>query len=212
MKLTTDKTKIMIFNYTTNHQFSTRVTLDKVNIEVVEETKLLGTHITNDLKWDVNTRNIIKKSNARMQLLRKIASFGASQDDMTHIYTLLVRSALEFSSSVWHTSLTTENETDHERVQKSAFRLILGNEYFSYQNAQNVLGMETLKDRRESLIRKLANKSLQVQQMPHILKENTKLHTMDTRNTERYQITYTNTDRFRKSAGVQMQYCLNAIN
>ena len=160
MKLNTDKTKIMIFNYTTNHQFTTRVTLDNVNIEVVEEAKLLGTHITSDLKWDVNTKNIIKKSNARMQLLRKIASFGATQDDMIHIYTLFVRSSLEFSSSVWHRSLTTENETDLERVQKSAFRLILGNKYISYQNALNVLKIETLKDRRESLFRKCAIKSL----------------------------------------------------
>ena len=50
-----------------------------------------------------------------MQLLRKIASFGASQEDMTHTYTLFVRSSLEFSSYVWHRSLTTENETDLER-------------------------------------------------------------------------------------------------
>ena len=78
MKLNTEKTKIMIFNYTTNHQFTTRVTIDNVNIEVVPEAKLLGTHITNDLKWDVNTAHIVKKYNARMQLLRKIYSFGAS--------------------------------------------------------------------------------------------------------------------------------------
>ena len=32
LKLNTEKTKIMIFNYTTNHQFKTRVTIDNVNI------------------------------------------------------------------------------------------------------------------------------------------------------------------------------------
>ena len=72
--------------------------------------------------------------------------------------------------------------------------------------------METLKDRRETLLRNFANESLQVQQIKHILKENTKLHTMNTRNTERYHITNSNTERLKKSAGVQMQYCLNAIN
>ena len=44
IKPNTDKTKIMIFNYTTNHQFTTRVTIDNVNIEVVPEAKVLGTH------------------------------------------------------------------------------------------------------------------------------------------------------------------------
>ena len=48
MKLNTEKTKIIIFICTTNHQFSTRVSVNNVNIEVNEETKLLGTHIKND--------------------------------------------------------------------------------------------------------------------------------------------------------------------
>ena len=94
MKLNTEKTRIMIFNYTINHQFTTRVTIDNGNIEVLPEAKLLGTHMTNDLKRDVNTAHIVKKSNARMPFLRKIASFGASQEDMKHIYTLFVRSSL----------------------------------------------------------------------------------------------------------------------
>ena len=54
----TEKSKIMIFNYTKNHQFTTRVTMDNVPLQVVEEAKLLGTHITNDLKWDLNTKHI----------------------------------------------------------------------------------------------------------------------------------------------------------
>ena len=144
-----------------------------------------------------------------MQLLRKVASFGASQEDMKHIYTLFVRSSLEFSSSVWHKNLTLENETDLERVQRSAFRVTLGNQYISYTNALNTLKMESLKDRRETLFRKLASKSLEVQQMKTILKENTKTHTMETRNDEKYEITKANTDRFKKSAGIQMQYYLN---
>ena len=118
MKLNTDKSKVIIFNYTNNYQFTTRVTMDNMPLQVVEEAKLLGTHITNDLKWDLNTKHIVKKRNSRMQLLRKVASFGASREDLKHIYTLFVRSALEHSSSVWHKNLTNENESDLERVQK----------------------------------------------------------------------------------------------
>ena len=117
MKINTNKTKLMLFNYTQIPQFTTRITMEDEQIEKVENTKLLGTHITNDLTWDLNTKHIVKKSNARMQLLRKIASFGASRADMIHIYKLFVRSALEHSSSVWHTSLTSENVNDLERVQ-----------------------------------------------------------------------------------------------
>ena len=211
MKTNTNKTKVMIFNFTQNHQFTTRLTMDDDKIEVVENTKLLGTHITNDLTWDLNTQHIVKKSNARMQLLRKVASFGASRADMVHIYKLFVRSALEHSSSVWHKSLTLENVNDLKRVQKSAFRVILGTEYSSYENALNTLNIETLSERRKSLFNKFTLKSVQVTQMKYILKEKTKIHPMVTRNTENFEVSRTNTKRFRKSAGIQMQKTLNEI-
>ena len=52
------------------------------NVEVVDNTKLLGTLISSDLKWDLNTDKIVKNANARMQILHKVSSFGASISDM----------------------------------------------------------------------------------------------------------------------------------
>ena len=66
MLINTDKTKIMLFNYTKNHQFTTRVSINNLYIEVVSEAKHLVTYITNDLNWDVNTQNQVKNLNARM--------------------------------------------------------------------------------------------------------------------------------------------------
>ena len=83
-----------------------------------------------------------------MQLLRKISKFGASIEDTNQIYISFIRSVLETSRSVWHKSLTLENELDLERIQKSVFRLILGDKYTSYESAMTVLGMDSLKDRR----------------------------------------------------------------
>ena len=40
----------MLFNYTRNFQFTSRLMIDNVNFEVVNEEKLLGTNITDDLK------------------------------------------------------------------------------------------------------------------------------------------------------------------
>ena len=67
------------------------------------------------LKWDLNTAQIVKKANARMQLLRKVASFGAQTEDFLNIYILFVRSLLEQSATVWHRSLTHDNIDDIER-------------------------------------------------------------------------------------------------
>ena len=76
MLINQKKTKTMIFNFTDKFKFTTRLKLKNENIEVINSTRLLGTILTDDLKWDLNTSNIIKKANARMQLLQKLVSFG----------------------------------------------------------------------------------------------------------------------------------------
>ena len=160
MLINKKKSKCMIFNFTDKFQFSTRLAIDDEPIEVISSTKLLGTIITSDLRWEENTSHIVKKSNARMELLRRVASFGTSVEDLKTIYFLFVRSQLEQSAVVWHSSLTEENRSDLERVQKSAVKIILGEKYKNYENGLDVLGIESLEERRNNLCRRFANKCL----------------------------------------------------
>ena len=118
------------------------------------------TIITSDLRWEENTSHIVKKSNARMELLRRVASFGTSIEDLKIIYFLFVRSQLEQSAVVWHSSLTEENRNDLERVQKSAVKIILGERYRNYENGLDVLGIESLEERRNVLCKRFATKCL----------------------------------------------------
>ena len=141
----------MIFNYTRKYQFNTRLKLEENILDIVEETKVLGTIITNNLKWDRNTEHIVKKAHARMAILRKLSSFQAPEKDMKQVYIAYIRSLLEQSSNVWHSSLSVENKTDLERVLKVALKIILKEKYQNYQNALNHLEFDTQKDRREQL-------------------------------------------------------------
>ena len=81
------KTKAMLFNFTDHHQFTTRLDLKGTNIEVVDKMKILGTIVTTNLSWDDNCDLIIKKVNARMQLLRGVQSFGATKEELVHLWT-----------------------------------------------------------------------------------------------------------------------------
>ena len=90
----------MLTNFTEKYQFATRLQLKDENVEVINSTKLIGTIIFDDLKWDLNTQNLVKKANARMALLRKVASFGAPLEDLKTIYVLFIRSILEQSATV----------------------------------------------------------------------------------------------------------------
>ena len=55
-----------------------------------------------------------------MRILHKLVEFGIPREDLKTIYILYVRSHLEQSCQVWHSSLTLENLTDLERVQKKS--------------------------------------------------------------------------------------------
>ena len=125
MKINERKTKTMIFNFSKNYKFTTRLEMNGEPLDVIESTKLLGTVISNNLSWDENVSVLVRKSNARMELLRKLAVFGAPDEDMKTIYILFIRSLLEQSAPVWHSSITQENSDDLERVQKSALKIIL---------------------------------------------------------------------------------------
>ena len=106
MKLNNLKTKNLIFNYSKNYQFSTDLKLEDEVIETVTETKLLGTIITSDLKWNKNTQSIVKQSNKRMSFLHKASKFTNNYNDLKKIYMLQVRSKLEQSAMLWHFGLT----------------------------------------------------------------------------------------------------------
>ena len=62
MKLNKAKTKVMIFNETAKYQFSTRIYIDNILLDIIQETKLLGVQITCDLTWKKNTQMLVKKA------------------------------------------------------------------------------------------------------------------------------------------------------
>ena len=132
--------------------------------------------------------NYSEKANARMELLRRVAGFGATKQDLKEIYFLFVRSHLEQSATVWHSSLTQENRDDLERVQKTACKVILQDKYKSYKKALIQLEIETLENRREELCLKFANKCLKNKKLKEMFPLNNKNHLMDIRKSEKYQV------------------------
>ena len=79
-----------------------------------------------------------------MQFLHRAKKFTNNIEDLKKIYMLQVRSKLDQSAVVWHSGLTVKNRKDLERVQKAALRVILGEKYINYENALNVMKIESL--------------------------------------------------------------------
>ena len=209
MILNQKKTKVMIFNFTEKYNFTTRLVLNNENLEVVKQAKLLGVIISDDLKWDQNTEYLVKKAHKRLELLRKVANFSTSVEDKRTIYILYVRSILEQSSVVWHSSLTKENSEDLERVQRAALRIILGKDFKNYDDALIKADLDSLENRREDLCQKFAEKCLKNEKTKDLFPNREKAHCMKTREEEQFSVNFANTGRLMKSAIPHMQRILN---
>ena len=199
----------MIINFNDNYQFSARLRLNNEFLEVVKSAKILGLIITDDLKWEENTAYLVKKAYSRMELLRKVASFTKNTDDLKKIYILYIRSILEQSCVVWHSSLTSENVEDLERVQKVAMKVILGQRYENYEDALDKLNLETLINRREFLCLKFAQNTVKNPKVSDMFQLRQQQHSMKLRKSEKYDVKHAKKQRLKQSAIPAMQRMLN---
>ena len=72
MKVNYRKTKLMVFNPGKSRDFFPRFIFNSMELEVVEEIKLLGVVIKNDLLWGANTEYIVQKANRKLWCLRRL--------------------------------------------------------------------------------------------------------------------------------------------
>ena len=197
----------MLINFTRNYQFSTRIELEDTPIQEITECKLLGVIIQNDLSFKKNTQSLIKKAYARMIILEKLYEFNMPVEEMINIYILFIRSVLEQSCVVWHSSLSEDDHIALERVQKVAMRIILDSQYTDYSSALIQTKLDTLRSRRKYLCLKFAKtcvKKGKLNDLFPLINKN-----VNTRPHEKFYVTRAKTERLAKSTVPYLQRLLN---
>ena len=93
-------------------------TLEGTVLENVESIKYLDVTITNDLKWNTHISNVCTKSNRTRGFLRRNL-YSCPPDVKEAAYKGLVRTVLEYGSSVWdpHTHASRKNWKRSKIVQ-----------------------------------------------------------------------------------------------
>ena len=152
---------------------------------------------------------VVTESNKRMQFLHRAKKFTNNVSDLKKIYMLQVRSKLDQSAVLWHSSITKKNSGDLERVQKSALKVILGEKYENYKDALKVVGIDSLEKRREELCLKFAKQCVRHEKLKGLFPRIERRHKMEKRNCEKFYVKKANTERYRKSAIPSMQRLLN---
>ena len=175
MKLNTKKTKFILFNACKKIDFMPEMSLNGEQIETVQEMKILGVVLSSDLKFSQNTQYIVQKAFKRIWMLRRLKTLGASESQLLDVYIKQIRSVLELAVPVWHSSLTSTDRLNIERVQKSAFHVILGQKYNSYINACSYLNVQTLYERRQHLCLKFGKKAFKNKKFTKWFKTNHKV-------------------------------------
>ena len=173
MKLNQDKSKVILFNNAIKYDFHPKLTIeDDVQLQLVEEIRLLGVQVRSDLSWRSNTTAMCQSAYSRLWMLRRLKPLGASETELLDVYDKQIRCMLEFSTPVWTPGLTQAEVNQIERVQKAAFAIILSDKYSSYSRALNYFGRITLSARRTELNLKFANKCLKSDRYKHWFKLN----------------------------------------
>ena len=151
---------------------------------------------------------LVKKAFQRMIILNKLKSFNVSMEDMLTIYKLYIRSIVEQNCQVWHYSLTEEDQTHLERVQKVACKVILQQDYSDYEEALSKLNLDSLFKRREKLCLTFAKKCVKHPKASAMFPLNP-VPVHSTRNPEKFHVQPARTSRLLYSAIPQLQRALN---
>ncbi|XP_050713416.1 uncharacterized protein LOC126996704 [Eriocheir sinensis] len=92
------------------------------HLQVVQFTKLLGITVDNQL----HVSNAVRAASYKQYMLRRLRTLGAPAAELCSIYSSFILPKLMYASPAWSSSLTLTQQQQLERVQKRAFRVILG--------------------------------------------------------------------------------------
>ena len=121
-----------------------------------------------------------------------------------------MRGKLEYSSVVWHSSLTHKQSKSLERCQSVALKIILNESYVSYDAACEMTGCEKLSDRRSSRCLDFGLKSSKHPQNSRFFPQNVlDENQVNIRNREPFHVNFARTSQYKNSAIPYIQRRLN---
>ena len=190
-------------NSRSEFKFATRLHINNVNLEKLPVVKILGIWLSEDVTWTRNCKEITIKAYSRLSMLTKLRYVGVSRADLLNIYVLYIRSVTEYCSVAFHSRLTQEQSNKLERIQKICLKVILGEEYTSYDSALEMCGLQTLYSRRENRCLDFALKCSKHQR-------NKRLFPLKAGKTkEKYVVNWARTETYKNSA---IPYCQRLLN
>ena len=133
-----------------------------------------------------------------MWILRRLFELGVSVENMLLAYKSRIRIFVEMNVPLWNFNLSAKMSKKIEKLQKTAVFIILGsNADKDYFCNLAILGLETLQDRRQTIVRNFATKLIKHPIHRNIFKFS---EASKTRSNQRIIIPFARTTRYERSS------------
>jgi hypothetical protein len=122
MKLNPSKCFQMNVNFSRNPVSYLPLFIEGHKLLTTHEMKVLGVTIQDDLKWDKNVDNILKRSNSKIHMLQVLKRCGLPYPDLVtiYMYTSFISPITEYVVPVWNAALTKCQSYLLERIQRES--------------------------------------------------------------------------------------------
>ena len=120
--LNVKKTKEMVIDFRRKRPMHTPILINGTALETVQNTKLLGVHVANNLSWSLHTSSLVKKAHQCLHFLRRLKRAHLNPSILTTFYRGTIESVLTSSISLWHEK--TSDRKALRRVVRTAERTI----------------------------------------------------------------------------------------
>jgi hypothetical protein len=124
LELNVSKTKEMIIDFRKTKADTIPLLIKDKQVDVVSEFKFLGLVISDDLKWEKNTKKIVKKAQQRLYFLRRLKKFGVKTEILISFYRAVIESVLTFAMPVWYGNISKAENSALNRIVKAASKII----------------------------------------------------------------------------------------
>ena len=133
----------MLFNRSRANAFPPEFSIGSTAVLTVRKThRILGVLIQDDLKYEAQTKEMVRRAAQTTWVLRRMQSLGVNQGTLVNYWKAEGRVHLELACPVWNSSLTVAQSQD--RAQRMAMAAIAGRWEPSHTRQLLELGLERL--------------------------------------------------------------------
>ena len=141
----------MLFNRSRTRAFTPDFKIGSAALELKKTHRILGILIQDDLKFEAQTKEMVRRAAQTTWAIRRMKALGVDQDTLVTYWKSEGRVHLELACPMWSSSLTVAQSQDLDRAQRMAMAAIAGRWEPSHSRQLLELGLERLAPRRQRL-------------------------------------------------------------